>query len=1235
MKHITKTLSLFLALLMLVSVFASVGLTAFAAESITSVSNWSELKTALENGQNGTVMLSKSFNASITTNDRVIISGGSKTLDFNLKDFDVTANGDLAFCNLFTVTGGSLTVTGFATLKYTYNISSEYADTRKPSAICYVNGGTLKVNNCGLRSITGPCVKVNKGTATLGTGAYCLSQANWAVTDDPTGTGTVIFKNSAYATTHGQSGMNSQGAHSGYGALGLFSENTKLSVLYEAEFGGGVQLKTAEQAKQFSCSVNDIYVGDNQINYEMKTDFQDAVDANQKCFWYTYGGTLYYFQKLNSNNEFITPTTIYVSNNKSSYHKITATNTEGVYAYNKGGLKAVSAAEEGDNVLIQAMSPSDDTLFDKWVVTSGTAQIRDPEKIKTHLIMGSTDVSINATYINNLNRIRTVTINNITAPVAGATMSYDYSLLLGVDYRVAKYSYGTEIVEWWQNNSLAEGKFEAGKEYEIRIMLEPKDPENMPFAQNVNASVNGNVAHSELKGDKLLVTYTFPATSGGQTQPTTSAPQPQSDFKYTTSGTKATITSYSGSAQVLAIPSVIDGYTVTAIGDDAFFDNDDLRSVSVPDTVTYIGNNAFSDCSSLTHITLPDSVTAFGCSVFECCDTLEEITLPKHITAIPENMFDDCPLLTDVSIPSGVTSIGEFAFYDCDSLKNIDIPATVTSFGNKALGYMNDGSGTVKVNGFTINGYAGSAAQTYAAENGFNFKELAVTPESEYEYEILGDSAVIKKYIGSGGKVEIPYELDGKEVTAIASGAFANDVSVTSVSIHDFVETIGDGAFFGCENLTHVTMGSNVELLGEDAFFGTALYNDDNNWTDGCLYIDSALIKVLPSAATTLDIDFGTRTIAAAAAMDCSNLTELNLPDTVVYIGGRAFLNCENIKSIEISNAVQSIGDHAFGFIYDSVGDAYLKVEGFRIYAEKGGIADQYADQYGFNYQDKEMIKKIILTYEEPIVGNIPCTEAKLTTEPKGGLEVSKVPIQYWLENTSTHIYDAAIFNPNLPFNAKRYFMPVILEFYNGGYKDYIKDGYGVDANTQLIVNGRRIYNDYDMFTLTGVYAKSFKITGIKDKAYTGKAITQSPTVTVDGVKLKLGTHYKLKYSNNKNVGTASVTIEGIGFYNGTVRKTFKITKAKNPMTVTAKKTVTANSNKNTTIKAAVTVKKAQGKVTYKTNNKKVAYKNGKLIVQKGLKKGKTYTVKITVTAKGNKNYNKLSKTVNVKIKVK
>ena len=61
----------------------------------------------------------------------------------------------------------------------------------------------------------------------------------------------------------------------------------------------------------------------------------------------------------------------------------------------------------------------------------------------------------------------------------------------------------------------------------------------------------------------------------------------------------------------------------------------------------------------------------------------------------------------------------------------------------------------------------------------------------------------------------------------------------------------------------------------------------------------------------------------------------------------------------------------------------------------------------------------------------------------------------------------------------------------------------------------------------------------------------------------------------------------------------------------------------------------AQGTVVYATNNKKITVKNGVMTVAKGLKKKKTLTVKVTVTAKGNKNYNSVSKTVSVKVTVK
>ena len=93
--------------------------------------------------------------------------------------------------------------------------------------------------------------------------------------------------------------------------------------------------------------------------------------------------------------------------------------------------------------------------------------------------------------------------------------------------------------------------------------------------------------------------------------------------------------------------------------------------------------------------------------------------------------------------------------------------------------------------------------------------------------------------------------------------------------------------------------------------------------------------------------------------------------------------------------------------------------------------------------------------------------------------------------------------------------------------------------------------------------------------------------------------------------------------------------KSANPIKVTAKKKITVSAKKTTKIKKAITVKNAQGAVTYKTNNKKVTVKNGTIIVAKGLKRGKTYTVKVTVKAKGNENYKAGSKTVTVKITVK
>lgn len=104
-------------------------------------------------------------------------------------------------------------------------------------------------------------------------------------------------------------------------------------------------------------------------------------------------------------------------------------------------------------------------------------------------------------------------------------------------------------------------------------------------------------------------------TDKNDTAPTNPSNPSQAIFLYTVEDGNATITGYTGNESQLTIPSVIDGYTVTAIADSAF-SSDTLQAVVIPEGVTKIGWFAFSDCSLLTAVTLPSSVESIGYSAF-------------------------------------------------------------------------------------------------------------------------------------------------------------------------------------------------------------------------------------------------------------------------------------------------------------------------------------------------------------------------------------------------------------------------------------------------------------------------------------------------------------------------------------------------------------------------------------------------------------------------------------------
>lgn len=140
---------------------------------------------------------------------------------------------------------------------------------------------------------------------------------------------------------------------------------------------------------------------------------------------------------------------------------------------------------------------------------------------------------------------------------------------------------------------------------------------------------------------------------------------------------------YSGDV-VIPESIIVDGkeYTVTAIGEKAFFSSD-VTSVTIPNTVTTIGDNAFNGARSLTSINIPNSVTSIGRKAFYRCKEMTTATLGNSVTTIGDWAFSECSSLTSIEIPSTVTSIGNATFSETDLTTVISLIENPFEIGGK------------------------------------------------------------------------------------------------------------------------------------------------------------------------------------------------------------------------------------------------------------------------------------------------------------------------------------------------------------------------------------------------------------------------------------------------------------------------------------------------------------------------------------------------------------------------
>ena len=183
----------------------------------------------------------------------------------------------------------------------------------------------------------------------------------------------------------------------------------------------------------------------------------------------------------------------------------------------------------------------------------------------------------------------------------------------------------------------------------------------------------------------------------------------------------AKIIRHNGGEKELTIPSVLDGYSVTALGDCAFQNAGSIESITIPDSVVELGINPFSSCSRLKEIlvspahptlsveegvlfskpdsrlvcfpvelftnyyTVPGWVREIGSRAFFNSEHLVSITIPESVRLIGESAFSVCSYLEKVTILGGVTKIGDYAFHLCERLLSVKIADSVTEIGRYAF----------------------------------------------------------------------------------------------------------------------------------------------------------------------------------------------------------------------------------------------------------------------------------------------------------------------------------------------------------------------------------------------------------------------------------------------------------------------------------------------------------------------------------------------------------------------
>ncbi|MDD3382875.1 MAG: leucine-rich repeat protein, partial [Bacilli bacterium] len=146
------------------------------------------------------------------------------------------------------------------------------------------------------------------------------------------------------------------------------------------------------------------------------------------------------------------------------------------------------------------------------------------------------------------------------------------------------------------------------------------------------------------------------------------------------------VTDYTGSSTEVIIPDYYNKKPVALIDYSAFYQNEDITSVRLPETLKEIKQLAFSGCVSLEAVSFPTSLEIIENMAYYGCEALVEVVIPETVKSVSTSIFSHCINLESATILAPLTTISSYLFYFCSSLTSVSLPSTVEEIHVEAFG---------------------------------------------------------------------------------------------------------------------------------------------------------------------------------------------------------------------------------------------------------------------------------------------------------------------------------------------------------------------------------------------------------------------------------------------------------------------------------------------------------------------------------------------------------------------